>query len=57
MRFLYKLFCDEEAATSVEYAVILALILMAIISAIGSVGTRTGGMWSGIVAKVTAVGF
>lgn len=48
---------DEEAATAVEYAVILALILTAIIGAIGSVGAQTGGMWSNIQADLRAMSF
>jgi pilus assembly protein Flp/PilA len=48
---------DEEAATAVEYAVMLAMIIIAIIGAIGSVGARTGGMWGGIQTSLTAVGF
>jgi pilus assembly protein Flp/PilA len=57
MRFLYKFFSNEQAATAVEYAVMLALILLAVIGAIGSVGLQTGGMWSGIITKLTSVGF
>jgi pilus assembly protein Flp/PilA len=48
---------DEEAATAVEYAVMLAMIIIAIIGAIGSVGAKTGGMWGGIQTSLTAVGF
>jgi len=57
MRSLYKFFHDEVATTAVEYAVLLAMIIIAIISAIGSVGTQTGGLWSGIVNKLTDIGF
>ena len=39
---------DEEAATAVEYSVVLALILMAVIGVIGTVGNLSGGMWGGI---------
>ena len=39
---------DEEAATAVEYSVVLALILMAVIGVIGTVGSLSGGMWGGI---------
>jgi pilus assembly protein Flp/PilA len=54
---IIKLLRDEEAATAVEYAVMLAMILVAIIGAVGSVGERTGGMWGGILSNLTAVGF
>lgn len=48
---------DEEAATAVEYAVMLALILAAIVSSIGAVGSTTGGMWSSNVSALKGVGF
>jgi pilus assembly protein Flp/PilA len=57
MRFLNKFLLDEEAATAVEYAVVLAMILMVLISAIGLVGSQTGGMWAGIVSHLQDVGF
>lgn len=57
MRFLINFFLEEEAATAVEYAVVLAMILITIISAIGLFGTRTGGMWSGIMSDLQAIGF
>ncbi len=38
----------DEGATAVEYAVLLALILMAVIGAIGTVGAETGGLWGRI---------
>ena len=57
MRFLVKLFRDDEAATAVEYSVMLGLILMSVIGAIGMVGNQSGGMWSNIIAKLTEAGF
>jgi Flp pilus assembly pilin Flp len=48
---------EEEAATAVEYAVMLALIIVAIIGSIGSVAARAGGMWAGILAALRAIGF
>jgi pilus assembly protein Flp/PilA len=48
---------DEEAATAVEYAVLLALILMAILGAIGAVGSQSGGMWNGIEGDLQDAGF
>ena len=57
MRFLVKLFRDDEAATAVEYSVMLGLILMSVIGAIGMVGNQSGGMWSNIIAKFTQAGF
>ena len=57
MRFLWIFIRDEQAATAVEYAVVLALILLAIVGVIGSVGARAGGMWSGIEGDLRAIGF
>jgi Flp pilus assembly pilin Flp len=54
---LLRFLLDDEAATAVEYAVLLALILMAIIGAIGGLGAETGGMWGGINADLSGVGF
>jgi pilus assembly protein Flp/PilA len=48
---------DEEAATAVEYAVMLALILVAIITTIGAVGQTSGGMWSNNVTQMQSFGF
>ncbi len=39
---------NDEAATAVEYAVMLAAILMAVIVAIAAVGQRTGDMYDDI---------
>lgn len=47
-RFIQQFLRGEEAATAVEYAVMLALILIAVIGAIGSVGSQTGGLWGDI---------
>ncbi len=57
MRFLFRLLCEEEAATAVEYAVLLALILVSVIGAIGTVGSQAGGMWGGIESDLQACGF
>ena len=38
---------DEDGATAVEYAVMLALILLACIGAIATVGTNTAAAWNG----------
>jgi pilus assembly protein Flp/PilA len=55
--FFKNLLWQEEAATAVEYAVMLALILIAVIGAIGSVGAQTGGMWGNIDGDLQNVGF
>jgi len=57
MQHILKFLCDEQAATAVEYAVMLALILMVIIGSIVTVGQGTGGMWSGNLSAMQSAGF
>jgi pilus assembly protein Flp/PilA len=56
MNALLAFLRNEEAATAVEYAVMLGLILAMIIAAIGSVGSHTGGMWGNIDGEMQAHG-
>lgn len=60
-RHMKKLFArflkNEDGPTTVEYAVMLALILASIIAAVGSVGVGTGGMYSNIQSEMEANGF
>jgi len=57
MQRIVELLQNEEAVTSVEYAVVLSLILMAVLGAIGSFGAETSGLWGGIETDLDAVGF
>jgi len=57
MRSVFKFLRDEEAATAVEYSVMLAMILLVIIGVIGTVGAQSGGMWGGIEDELQDVGF
>ena len=57
MRQLLEFLQNEQAATAVEYAVMLAMILLSIIGAIGLVGDQAGGMWGTIVGDLTDAGF
>jgi pilus assembly protein Flp/PilA len=57
MSRLLKFFRNDDAATAVEYAVLLALILVAVIGAIGTVGAESGGMWGNIDSKLHDMGF
>lgn len=56
MTTLLRLLRDEDAATAVEYAVMLALILLVAIGSISALGTQSGGMWGGIDNDLTAAG-
>jgi pilus assembly protein Flp/PilA len=57
MRCMLNFLRDTEAATAVEYAVMLALILMSVIGAIGTVGANSGGMWANVHGKLDGAGF
>jgi pilus assembly protein Flp/PilA len=57
MHWVLKLLREEDGPAAVEYAVMLALILAAIIASVASVGQGTGGMWSGNKAAFDSVGF
>jgi Flp pilus assembly pilin Flp len=56
MRSLSKFLINDDAATAVEYSVMLAMILLVTLSAIGVVGGKTGGLWNTIVSGVKAFG-
>ncbi|HEX4149389.1 MAG TPA: Flp family type IVb pilin [Pirellulales bacterium] len=57
MRWLGRLISDDDAATAVEYAVMLAMILMVLIAGVSAVGGQNGTTWGGIQTKLTAIGF
>jgi pilus assembly protein Flp/PilA len=44
---------SEDAATATEYAVLLALILIVLISAITAVGNSTSGVWQNDVTRIS----
>jgi pilus assembly protein Flp/PilA len=50
---LFRLCRDEDAATAVEYAVLLALILIVIIAAINSLGNTSSGVWNTDTSRIT----
>jgi pilus assembly protein Flp/PilA len=50
---LLRFFREEEAVTAVEYAVLLALILVAVIVAIDAVGSTSSGIWADDSEKIT----
>ncbi|MGB0069309.1 MAG: Flp family type IVb pilin [Isosphaeraceae bacterium] len=57
LNYLLRFYRDDQAATAVEYAVLLALILIAIIAAINAVGNTTSGIWANDANKIsTATG-
>ncbi|QDV27556.1 Flp family type IVb pilin [Aureliella helgolandensis] len=49
---IVRLFCDEDGPTAVEYAVLLALIVVVCLGAVGSLAVATGGSFD---ASSTAI--
>jgi pilus assembly protein Flp/PilA len=54
MRFIAKLLCDIKAASAVEYALICALIVLAMIAGLNGVAGRTTNMWNAVSNNVSS---
>jgi pilus assembly protein Flp/PilA len=57
IRCLKQFLCDQSGQTAVEYAVMLALILLGIIAGITSVGGGANGYWGRSVNQLNTHGF
>ena len=57
MKALLAFIRNDQAATAVEYAVMLAMIIVTCVAAISSFGNASNGMWGGIDSDLDAVGF
>jgi pilus assembly protein Flp/PilA len=55
--FLRNLLVDDSGTTAVEYAVMLAMILMVLIGSVAFFGTAQNGSWGKINGNLTAHGF
>ena len=55
IRILQQLLRDSRGATAVEYGLIVALIVIAIIGAVESVANENTGLWAVVVNAVQAV--
>jgi pilus assembly protein Flp/PilA len=51
-RRVIKLFSDSRGATAIEYGLIVALIVIAIIGGMSTLGGASGSMWGNISTKV-----
>ena len=51
--FFKRLLRDDRGATAVEYGLIVALIVIAMIVAMGSVGAQNNAMWDFVSTKVS----
>lgn len=50
--FIKRLLDDTSGATAVEYGVIIALIIIAMVTALQSLANSTIAMWNGVETKV-----
>lgn len=57
MRHIVEFLRTDDAATAVEYAVMLALIVGTCIVAIQALGNGSSGMWGNNKSQLDAVGF
>jgi pilus assembly protein Flp/PilA len=48
-----RLLRDDRGATAIEYGLIVALIVIAMLAALGSVGSEAGGLWGSVATKAT----
>lgn len=53
---IHRLIRDSKAATAIEYGLICALIVIAIMSALLALGTITSDMWNNVSTKVQTAG-
>ena len=51
--FIKRLLRDNRGATAIEYGLIIALIVIAIIVAMQSLATQTTNLWGFVTEKVT----
>ena len=51
-RTLRRLLTDQNGATAIEYGLIAALIVIAMMGGLSAMGGGAGGMWSNISAAV-----
>ena len=55
MRSLYKFLASEDGPTAVEYAVMLALIVVACLTAISALGTATNATFGNVSNSLAAL--
>jgi pilus assembly protein Flp/PilA len=54
MKFLNKLIRDEAGATAIEYGLIAALIAVALITTLGTLGSSLNGTFTNVSTKLDA---
>jgi len=52
--FFRQLLASERGATAVEYGLIISLIVLAMVSVLTEVASKTTGMWNNVANEVTS---
>ncbi len=52
IRTLRRLLASDKGATAVEYGLILAMIVLAMMAALSNVASKTTGMWGNVANEV-----
>lgn len=55
-RFIIRFWYDQRAATTMEYALLLALVALAVIAVLGSLGGAIEGKIQEVINKLKGVG-
>ncbi len=53
-RLLHSLLGDDDGATAVEYGLIAALVVIAMVGALATMSTSTNNMWNDVEGNVTS---
>ena len=53
IRTLRRLLASNKGATAVEYGLIIAMIVLAMLAALTNVATKTNAMWGNVANEVT----
>jgi Flp pilus assembly pilin Flp len=56
MKWLTRFLTEDSAATAVEYAVMLSLILMAVFATVAAMGQALGSKYTNIEAQISSHG-
>jgi pilus assembly protein Flp/PilA len=51
--FIKKIVDDTAGATAIEYSLIVALIVIAMMASLGTVAERTNLMWNDVSSRIT----
>lgn len=53
-KHIKRVFADRRGGTAIEYGLIAALVVIAMIASLGALANQTVGMWGNVHTKVAA---